>query len=100
MTEISYLKFILALLIVLGLLYGCLWILKRFGIGQAVITKKTREKNLSLLEVLPLDGRRKLMRIKDGEQEHLILTSPNNDLAISTKPLQKNDGEIEEKAIN
>ncbi len=100
MAEISYLKFIFALLIVLGLLYGCLWVLKRFGIGQAIVTQKKREKQLSLLEVLPLDGRRKLMRIREGDNEHLILNGPNNDLHISTKPHQKNDGEAEENGLN
>ncbi len=100
MQDISYLKFIIALLLVLGLLYFCLWVLKRFGIGQAIITDKKHNKNLSLLEVLPLDGRRKLMRIQDDKQEHLILTGPHNDLIISSKTAQNNNGAQTKKTLD
>lgn len=80
----DYFSFILALALVLALILGLAWAVKRFGLGGALARNlpSSSERRLSLVEVLTLDARRKLILIKRDDREHLLLLGVNNDIVI------------------
>jgi len=43
-------------------------------------------RRLALVETLALDGRHRLVRVRDGEREHLLLLGPATPLALATEP--------------
>ena len=80
---INYLKFLFALLFVIGLIGGLALLAKRFGLGNRGPTSKSKTKRLSILETLPLDPKRRVMLIKCDDQEHMVLIGPNNEQTLS-----------------
>jgi flagellar protein FliO/FliZ len=70
-TAISSLKFILAFLLVLGLIALCTWALRRFGLGGAI--RPVRGRRLAVIESLALDPRHRLVLVRRDDREHLIL---------------------------
>ena len=80
----DYFSFVLALALVLALILGLAWAAKRFGLGGALARTlpSGSERRLSLVEVLTLDARRKLILIKRDDREHLLLLGVNNDIVI------------------
>lgn len=83
MDEVSVLRTIAALLVVLGLLGGLYWGLRRFS---NLVPGVTAGADIQILTWKPLDGRRKLTVIRWGDEDHLILTGPTGDTAISSRP--------------
>lgn len=75
-----YLRFLLALLFVLGLIGGFAWLVRRFGFGGRMIPKGGRR--LSVLEVQPVDARHKLVLLRRDATDHLILIGPNQSLLV------------------
>lgn len=73
-----------ALGLVLGLIALGAWILKRSGLsfGATTIKKKGEDRLIQIVEVTPLDHRRKLALIRCRGEEHLILLSPTNEILI------------------
>jgi flagellar protein FliO/FliZ len=74
----SYLRFILALLLVLGLLAVAAWLLRRSGYG----VKLARSRRLAAIETLTLGPRHRLMLIRRDGVEHLLLLGPHNDTVV------------------
>ena len=74
----SYLRFILALLLVLGLLALAAWLLRRSGYGA----KLGRSRRLAAIESLPLGPRHRLMLIRRDGTEHLLLLGPHGDTVV------------------
>jgi hypothetical protein len=66
MDWIDYARFAGALLFVLGLIAG----------------RPKAERRLSVVENLPLDGKRRLVLLRCDSQEHLVLLGPSQDLAL------------------
>ena len=70
----SYLRYVLALAVVLGLIWLIAWAVRRFGLvpGSAIGPKGRR---LGLVETMALDGKRRLVLVRRDEREHLLLLS-------------------------
>jgi flagellar biogenesis protein FliO len=83
MGDLTVLRTLAALLIVLGLLGGLFWALRRFS---GLVPGAAAASDLQILTWKPVDARRKLTVIRWGDEEHLILTSPSGDTAISRRP--------------
>lgn len=82
----DYLKFFFALIFVLTLMGGLTYLLKRLGWGQNGISplgSKTK-KRLKIVEILPLDARRKAMIIQRDNTQHLVLLSSSGETVIET----------------
>ena len=77
-----YLRFILALIFVLGLIGGLALLARRLGFGGRMIVQAGQAQRLSVTEVRPLDARHKLVLIKRDAVEHLILMGPTESLVI------------------
>ena len=81
-----YFKFLLALVFVLGLIGLLAWTARRFGLGGRLATGPGRERRLAVVEVLPLDARRKLVLLRRDRREHLVLLGAGQDLHLEDLP--------------
>ena len=79
----SYIRFLLALIFVIGLIGAFAVIARRMGFGfPNIAIKKSANRRLLVEEVIPIDGRRRIVLIKRDNTEHLILLSSNNEIII------------------
>jgi len=70
----SYLRFVLALIAVLGLIGLIAWAARRFGLVPGGTIGGGRR--LAVLETMPLDGKRRLVLVRRDDREHLLLLGP------------------------
>jgi flagellar protein FliO/FliZ len=78
-----YWRFLLALILVLALIFAVAWIARRLGVGGRFIATGGK-KRLAMVEVLPLDGRRRLVLVRRDGVEHLVLLGLNNDVLVES----------------
>lgn len=72
MAATDYLRFAASLILVLGLIMGALWALRRFGLA-GMVPRGTGRRRLAVVESLNLDGRRRLVLVRRDGAEHLLL---------------------------
>ena len=80
MTPESYPRYIVSLIFVLGLIGLFAWLLRRFGPPGRL--RGPGRRRLSIVEILPLDARRRLVLLRRDGKEHLILIGQTHDLLI------------------
>jgi flagellar protein FliO/FliZ len=81
----NYLRFVAALLFVLGLIALLAWMARRYGLGGAAAPSGGKRKRLRLVEAMPLDAKRRLVLVQRDDVEHLILLGAAGDLAIESR---------------
>jgi flagellar protein FliO/FliZ len=74
-------QFAVALVFVLALIAGAAAVARRFGLGS-MPAMKSRRRRLTVAEILPLDGRRRLVLIRRDDREHLIILGPNSETVV------------------
>ncbi|HPF77828.1 MAG TPA: flagellar biosynthetic protein FliO [Alphaproteobacteria bacterium] len=79
----DYLKFFAALVFVLCLMGGLAFVMKRLGMGQSGMISPSK-KRLKIVEILPLDARRKAMIIQRDDIQHLVVLGPSGETVIET----------------
>jgi flagellar protein FliO/FliZ len=77
----TYLRSTLALVAVLALIAGTAWLAKRFGLSGTRLGPR-RKRRVSIAEILPLDGRRRLVLIQRDGIQHLLLIGGGSDIVI------------------
>lgn len=82
MTGIDYLRFVAALVFVLGLIGVTAWLARRFRLGARAAGIAGRR--LTLVETLPLDARRRLMLVRRDGTEHLLLVGQDGNRLIES----------------
>ncbi|MBL6954483.1 MAG: flagellar biosynthetic protein FliO [Alphaproteobacteria bacterium] len=80
----NYVRFVLALLVVLGLIGGFAWLARRWGMGGVQTGKRGPSGRLEVVEVLSVDPRRRLVLIRRDDREHLILLGADGERVIET----------------
>src|SRR5262245_36637350 len=75
-----YLRFALALILVLGLIALLAWLLRRFGMG----VKMTKNRRLGIVEVQMLGPRHRLMLIRRDDVEHLVVVGPGSETVVES----------------
>ncbi|HEY6335504.1 MAG TPA: flagellar biosynthetic protein FliO [Alphaproteobacteria bacterium] len=80
----TYFRFIAALVFVIALIALVGWLARRYGLGAFAMPKGARRKRLSLVDVMPLDGKRRLVLVARDGVEHLILLGSHGDIAIES----------------
>ncbi len=83
MTTYDYLKFISALLLVLGMMGGLALILKRIGLGSPSMMAADKRR-LKILEILHIDARRKAVLLMRDDVQHLIIMGQNSEIVVET----------------
>lgn len=98
---LAYLRFVAALVFVLGLIGLGGWAMRRLGWAAAGSAGGRRGRRLQVLEVLPLDTRRRLVLIRRDQVEHLLLLGATGDVVVEkgiTPPVPKPDAGRPEEA--
>jgi flagellar protein FliO/FliZ len=85
----SYPRYLVSLIFVLGLIGLFAWLLRRFG--PPARFKAPGRHRLSIVEIAPLDARRRLILLRRDDTEHLILLGPTQDLVIETRIVPPGD---------
>ena len=78
-----YSRFLLALLFILALIGVLAWAARRFGVMGRLAPTVGGARRLSVVEVLPLDGRHKLVLMRCDRSEHLVLLGPGDSLLVA-----------------
>ena len=80
----SYFRFGLALIFVRALIGVLAVVARRFGLGFPTAARKGKKGRLSVVEVLSLDAKRRLVLVKRDTKEHLVLLGAAGDVVIET----------------
>jgi len=87
MDILSVLRALGALAIVLGLLGGALWVVRRYDIKLPTgFMPAGTQRRLVLVERLAIDGRRSVALIRHDDREHLVLIAPEGLLMLDGEP--------------
>ena len=88
----GYIRFLLALMFVLGLIGLLTWLVRKLGIGGKVMASGARNRKgkdgaragprLGVVEAATLDGRRKLVLIRRDDREHLVILGANGETVV------------------
>ena len=76
-------RFVVAFVIVLGLIALTFWLIRRFGgtrVGTA--TARGRAPRLAVVDAAPVDGRRRLVLVRRDNVEHLLMIGGPGDVVI------------------
>ena len=84
MDNTDYLTAVTMLAFVLGLIALLAWVVRRLGLipGAAAIRRSGRR--LEIVEITPLDVRRKLVLVRRDDVEHLVLLGLQRDVVVET----------------
>jgi hypothetical protein len=75
-------KFILAFVIVLGLIALTAWLVRRFGANRIGGGARGRQPRLAVIDAASVDSRRRLVLIRRDNVEHLMMIGGPNDLVV------------------
>jgi flagellar protein FliO/FliZ len=78
----AYFRFVAALLFVLGIIGVFALLARRFLPGARNINRRGSKRRLSVVEVVPVDTKRRLVLLKRDDTEHLVMIGPNGDTVI------------------
>ncbi len=79
----GYLRFVFGLVAVIAMIIVAVWGAKRLGLGTAT-GFRAKGRRLSLLEVMPLDQKRKLVLVRHDETDHLLLLGATHEMLLSS----------------
>ena len=76
-------KFFLAFLVVLGLILGFAWAVRRFGTGRlGGASTRGRQPRLAVIDYASVDGRRRLILVRRDNVEHLLMIGGPTDVVV------------------
>jgi hypothetical protein len=75
-------KFFLAFVVVLGLILGFAWAVRRFGAGRLGTSSRGRQPRLAVVDYASVDGRRRLILVRRDNVEHLLMIGGPSDVVV------------------
>jgi flagellar protein FliO/FliZ len=76
-------KFLIAFVIVLALIGGVAWLVRRFGTGRlSTSSARGRQARLGVIEATAVDSRRRLVLVRRDNVEHLIMLGGPTDVVV------------------
>lgn len=90
MDLIDVAKMIAALVATLALIGAAAWAARRFGMIE--LAKAPAERRIKIVESLMLDPRRRLVLVRFGEREHLLLLGPGGDRPVASCQAPRQEG--------
>lgn len=86
MDPVAYSRFALSLVFVIGLIVLAAWVMRRFGLGVTMARQGGRRvRRLAVVEVAPIDPKRRLVLVRRDDIEHLLLVGGASDLVVETR---------------
>ncbi len=77
-------NFIIAFVVVLGLIGLATWAVRRFGAGRLEAASRGRQPRLAVVDSAAVDGRRRLIIIRRDNIEHLLMVGGPSDVVVET----------------
>ncbi len=77
-----YMRSVLVLVLVLGMVLLAGAVLRRFGPGRHLTNPRGRARRLRVMDSAPLDARRRLVLVRCDSRDHLLLIGGETDLVI------------------
>jgi len=78
----AYFRFVAALLFVLGIIGVFALLARRFVPGARNINRRGVKRRLSVVEVVPVDTKRRLVLLRRDDTEHLVMLGPHGDTVV------------------
>src|ERR1043165_1237157 len=76
-------RFVVAFVIVLGLIGLTFWLIRRFGTARVgAAAQRGRQPRLAVIDAATVDGRRRLVLIRRDNVEHLLMIGGPSDLVV------------------
>jgi flagellar protein FliO/FliZ len=75
-------RFVLAFVVVLILILGIAWALRRFGSGTFRDNARGRQPRLAVIDHASVDGRRRLILVRRDNVEHLLMIGGPTDIVV------------------
>lgn len=82
MELVPYLKYIMGLVVVLGLIALVTVVARKFGMVPKADRRKSDKKRLGVTSVISIDAKHRLVLVRRDDQEHLLLLGPERDLVV------------------
>lgn len=76
MELVDFGRFAASFVLVIGLIGLLALFMRRYGAGSAKV-KRGEEARLELLEIMPLDGRHRLLLVRRDNVQHLLVSGPD-----------------------
>jgi len=76
------LKFFVAFVVVLCLILGFAWAVRRFGAGRLGTSSRGRQPRLAVVDYASVDGRRRLILVRRDNVEHLLMIGGPSDVVV------------------
>ncbi|MDH5721736.1 MAG: flagellar biosynthetic protein FliO [Alphaproteobacteria bacterium] len=83
--DMDILRLLLSLGVVLGLMWGLAFFIKKLGLAGAQPVQKSGKKDLEVVESLFLDARRRAVILRYKDKEHLVILGANSETLIETR---------------
>lgn len=80
----TYFKFMLALVFVLALIGLLAWASRRFGLMRGAGRTANGKRRLEIVEIMPIDTKRKLVMVRRDQTDHLLLLGTTGDIVVET----------------
>ena len=89
------LRLIAALALVLALMLGLNLVMRRVNAGAGMGLGQKRR--LKIVEITPLDGRRRLVLLRRDDREHLVILSTTGETVIETGIIPPTDSDSDDQ---
>lgn len=76
------LRFISALVLVVSLMGGLWFVLKKIGVNGGFGLQQGTKRRLKIVEILPLDIKHKAVILRCDDKDHLVILGPNGETVI------------------
>lgn len=80
----TYVWAVILLGLILAGIGGISWLIKRTGLVPGVVGLRRSSRRLRVVEVTPVDVKRKLVLVRRDDTEHLILLGVQSDLVVES----------------
>lgn len=87
---IDLIRMLLALTLVIGLMMGLAWVMRRFDILKIGNTVKATTEEMSIQHSRAIDSRRRLVQVTWKGEDILLLLGPNNDIVVARNSMTEN----------
>ncbi|WP_096704002.1 flagellar biosynthetic protein FliO [Magnetospirillum sp. 15-1] len=84
MDSAHYLRFILSLVAVLGLIFGVLWVVRQRLPGMMAGRSGGPGRRLAVVESLTLDVKHRLVLVRRDDREHLLVLGGGQPVVVET----------------
>ncbi len=79
-----YFRFLAGLVFVLALIGLLTWLVRRFGPARRMLRPHGGQRRLAIVEIAPIDAKRRLVLVRRDGTEHLIMLGTTSDLLIES----------------